>query len=40
MGALGVAIPQVGLLRTWPHATFGGVSLVYALGTYAVLTRT
>ena len=40
MVALGVAIPQVGVLRTLPHATFGGVYLVYALGAYAVLTRT
>ena len=40
MVALGVAIPQVDFLRAWPHATFGGVYLVYALGAYAVLTRT
>jgi hypothetical protein len=38
--ALGVAIPQVAFLRVWPHATFGAVYLVYALGAYAVLTRT
>jgi len=40
MVALGVAIPQVAFLRVWPHATFGAVYLVYALGTYTVLART
>jgi hypothetical protein len=40
MFALGVAIPQVDLLRAWPHAAFGGLYFVYAMAAYAVLTRT
>lgn len=36
--ALGVAIPNVELLHTWGYAAFGGTYLVYAVGSYAVLT--
>ncbi|MFB6189061.1 MAG: hypothetical protein ABEI57_04185 [Halapricum sp.] len=37
---LGVSIPYVDVLWTWGYAVFGGLYLVYALATYAVLTRT
>jgi hypothetical protein len=40
MMGLGVAIPYVEFLQTWPHASFGGLYFVYAIGTYVVLTRT
>lgn len=38
LGGLGVAIPTVGALHEWGFATFGGVYLVYALGSYWILT--
>jgi hypothetical protein len=38
--ALAVAIQYVEVLQTWGYAAFGGLYLVYALATYAVLTRT
>jgi len=37
---LGTAIPFVEVLQTWAYAVFGGLYLVYALATYAVLTWT
>jgi hypothetical protein len=40
MMALGVAIPYVDALQTWPHASFGGLYFVYAVAAYVVLTRT
>lgn len=39
MVLLGLAIPLVSVLRTWPYAAFGGVYFVYAVGAYLVLTR-
>jgi hypothetical protein len=38
MAALGVAIPYSDALMEWGYAAFGGAYLVYALGTYAVLS--
>lgn len=40
MVALGTAIPHVAFLRSWSHATFGGIYFVYAMTAYVVLTRT
>jgi hypothetical protein len=38
MAALGVAIPYSDVLMEWGYAVFGGAYLVYALGTYGVLS--
>ena len=40
MAVLGVAVPNVGVLRKWGFAAFGATYLVYALATYQVLTST
>ena len=37
MVALGVAIPYSDFLMEWAYAVFGGLYLLYALGTYVVL---
>jgi hypothetical protein len=37
MAALGVAIPYSEFLMEWAYAVFGGLYLVYAVGTYVVL---
>lgn len=39
MLALGGALPNSAFLIEWGYATFGGLYLVYALGSYAVLSR-
>jgi len=40
MIALGTVMPHVEVLETWGYATFGGLYVLYAVGTYLVLSRT
>ena len=40
MAGLGTAIPFVDFLQQWGYATMGAIYLVYAIATYAVLSRT